>query len=361
MLSDSPIRVVYECDGITRVWGFPVGEIGDASHVVVVLADEDGNEERLEAGYAVDLGARVVTCPLTGDPFPAGRRLAILREVPYTQEVDGSQRLTSLATLEEQLDRIVMQTQQLAEAVGRAVMVGVTDTTISVDDVLSFLRNSETQLDAVVAELAGAQAAMAAARDAALGDVEAARQDSLEEIGLASDSAMTSLSDFSVTAIDEMVGLRDAAAGSASDAAGSAAAALASANAAAESEGAALGSENAAADSERSASEYALAAAESASHAYAASAPPWDPSIEYVFPQTVAGNDGHTYRCTGVSQVGVPPSLDETNWTRLTAVTEGFFELDPEDGTGGSLMPSLVPGYSNEWTLDADGDIMPRL
>ena len=114
MLSDSPIRVIYECDGITRVWGFPVGEIGDASHVVVVLADEDGNEERLEAGYAVDLGARVVTCPLTGDPFPAGRRLAILREVPYTQEVDGSQRLTSLATLEEQLDRIVMHTQQLA-------------------------------------------------------------------------------------------------------------------------------------------------------------------------------------------------------------------------------------------------------
>lgn len=319
MLSDSPIRVVYECDGITRVWGFPVGEIGDASHVVVVLADEDGNEERLEAGYAVDLGARVVTCPLTGDPFPAGRRLAILREVPYTQEVDGSQRLTSLATLEEQLDRIVMQTQQLAEAVGRAVTVGVTDTTISVDDVLSFLRNSETQLDAVAAELAGAQAAMAAARDAALGDVEAARQDSIEEIGLASASAMTSLSDFSVTAIDEMAGLRDAA------------------------------------------SEYALAAAESASHAYAASAPPWDPSIEYVFPQTVAGNDGHTYRCTGVSQVGVPPSLDDANWTRLTAVTEGFFELDPEDGTGGSLMPALVPGYSNEWTLDADGDIMPRL
>ncbi len=350
MLSDSPIRVVYDCDGITRVWGFPVGEIGDASHVVVVLADEDGNEERLEAGYAVDLGARTVTCPLTGDPFPAGRRLAILREVPYTQEVDGSQRLTSLATLEEQLDRIVMQTQQLAEAVGRAVMVGVTDTTISVDDVLSFLRNSETQLDAVAAELAGAQAAMAAARDAALGDVEAARQ-----------SSLTSLSDFSVTAIDEMAGLRDAAAGSASDAAGSAAAALASANAAALSEGAALGSENAAAASERSASEYALAAAESASHAYAASAPPWDPSIEYVFPQAVAGNDGHTYRCTGVSQVGVPPSLDDANWTRLTAVTEGFFELDPEDGTGGSLMPALVTGYSNEWTLDADGDIMPRL
>jgi hypothetical protein len=153
----------------------------------------------------------------------------------------------------------------------------------------------------------------------------------------------------------------DAAAGSASDAAGSAAAALASATAAALSEGAALGSENAAAASERSASEYALAAAESASHAYAASAPPWDPSIEYVFPQTVAGNDGHTYRCTGISQVGVPPSLDETNWTRLTAVTEGFFELDPEDGTGGSLMPALVTGYSNEWTLDADGDIMPRL
>lgn len=371
MLSDSPIRIVYEGDGSTKVWPLPVGRIDNTSDIRVVIADEYGTETNLQTGYAVDLVARTLTYPLAGDPLPTGSRLAILREVPYRQDVDGRRRLSDLVTLETQLDLIVMQTQQLAEAVSRAVKIGVTDTTISVDDVLSFLRNAEVRLEEVSAELAGAKAEMIATREDALVSIETGRDGALADIGAAQDTALTdigkaqntaviTLTDLRNATVAVMTELKDAAASSEVAAAESAASAKSSQEAAASSETSASESENAAALSESYAGQYAVAAAESAAHAYAAAALAWDPSVVYVFPQTVAGSDGHTYRCTGTSQMGVPPSEDDANWTRLTAVTEGFFELDPEDGDENTLMPSLVPGYSNEWTLDVDGDIMPR-
>jgi hypothetical protein len=101
----------------------------------------------------------------------------------------------------------------------------------------------------------------------------------------------------------------------------------------------------------------AASAAASASHAYAAAAEAWDPLKTYLFPQAAADIDGHPYRCTSLTGVsGTRPGLDEPNWTRLTSVTEGFFDLD----TDGDLTPNLITGYSDEWTVDENLDITPR-
>lgn len=114
---------------------------------------------------------------------------------------------------------------------------------------------------------------------------------------------------------------------------------------------------NAASESELAAIDAAESAAASASHAYAAAAEAWDPLKTYLFPQAAADIDGHTYRCTSLTGVsGTRPGLDEPNWTRLTSVTEGFFDLD----TDGDLTPNLITGYSDEWTVDENLDITPR-
>jgi hypothetical protein len=63
-----------------------------------------------------------VTYPLSGDPLPTGEKLIIKRLVPYHQNMDvQNQGGFFPEVLEDQLDRMVMQTQQLAEEVGRAL------------------------------------------------------------------------------------------------------------------------------------------------------------------------------------------------------------------------------------------------
>ena len=121
MLSDSPIRVVYDCDGITRVWGFPVGRIDEEEHVRVTVTDPFGLKTDLQSGYIVDLSACTVTYPSEGAPLPPGWHLTLSRRIPFSQDVDGTQRLTSLSTLTLQLDRIVMQTQQLADMIQQVI------------------------------------------------------------------------------------------------------------------------------------------------------------------------------------------------------------------------------------------------
>lgn len=63
-----------------------------------------------------------VTYPLSGSPISASYSIIIKRTVPYLQETEiSNQGGFQPAVVEEQLDRIVMQIQQLAEDVVRAV------------------------------------------------------------------------------------------------------------------------------------------------------------------------------------------------------------------------------------------------
>lgn len=208
MLSDAPIRVVYACDGVVRSWPLPAGRFDEEAHVRVFLLGTDGIETELAAGYTVDLVARTVTCPNVETPplppLPAGSSIAILRGVPFTQDLDGSQPYTTIATIAEQLDDIVMQTQQLAEELGRAVTLGPTDTTIDTGEVLEFLRNCDTRLVEANAALNSVLGQIEAARLAALGDVESARLAALADIANALAPALTAISNAHSTALTEI-------------------------------------------------------------------------------------------------------------------------------------------------------------
>lgn len=360
-------KVVYEANGVARNWEIAFAVL-DAEDVEIYVTSPEGVTEPVESNYSV--GGGKVLYPVVGDPLPTGWKVTLLRAMPVVQPLDlVHQGPWNPEEVERALDRIVMQTQQLAEAVSRAVKLGVADTDIDADGVLDFLRNSESRLDAVAADLAGIRNELAEARDTALGEigeardtavttVEASRDQAVSDVGALRGVALAEMTLLRTTTISDVNLLKEAAEASEAAASLSAERAAVSETAASLSAERAAASEVAAASAEDAAEEYAVAAAASAAAAYGASAPPWNPAETYVYPQAVAYLDGHTYRCTGTSVPGVSPGEDEANWTRITAVSEGFFELDAD---GESLMPNLVPGYSNEWTVDEDLDIMPRL
>lgn len=117
-----------------------------------------------------------------------------------------------------------------------------------------------------------------------------------------------------------------------------------------------------AARSELNAEAAALDAAESAAEAFGAVAPAWDSETIYSYPDVVAFNNGHTYRCIGINISGADhaPNINgvdnEAEWTRITVALDGYFEIDDN----GDLMPMIAPITSEFFMLDENGDIMPQ-
>lgn len=59
------------------------------------------------------------------------------------------------------------------------------------------------------------------------------------------------------------------------------------------------------------------------------SPPAWAADASYSYPQTAVGSDGNTYRCLGVSVVGVDPTRGTVSWLQLTGVSESsVFEFE---------------------------------
>jgi hypothetical protein len=114
-----------------------------ASDIAVTIANNLGVETALvlNTDYSVTLNSNqetspggTVTYPISGGPLPTGSKLTIIGNLPYDQPLDlpSGGNFSPLA-LENQLDRTVMQVQQLREQVGRALQLPVTaDGTISV-------------------------------------------------------------------------------------------------------------------------------------------------------------------------------------------------------------------------------------
>lgn len=96
----------------------------DESHLVLYLTDPTGASSVVASGYTVNSG--YVTYLKDGAPLPSDYKLTLVRQVPITQETD----LTNSGgfhseVLEESYDKLTMITQQLAEAVDRAVKVPI--------------------------------------------------------------------------------------------------------------------------------------------------------------------------------------------------------------------------------------------
>lgn len=119
---------------------FPFGfKVFAKSDVLVTLTDETGVETELvlDSGYSVTLSPNqdsdpggVVSYPLSGGPLPVNRKLTLSGNLPYSQPADIQNSGGFYPqVVENALDRLTIQTQQLAEEAARSVKVDISDPT----------------------------------------------------------------------------------------------------------------------------------------------------------------------------------------------------------------------------------------
>lgn len=128
--------------GAQTTWPFAF-KVFAASDVLVTVGDGEGAETTLVLGtdYAVALNANqetspggTVTYPITGAPLPEGSVLAIVGDLDYDQPLDlPSGGNFSPQAIENQLDRMVMQIQQLREEITRTAKAPATAVVQDVD------------------------------------------------------------------------------------------------------------------------------------------------------------------------------------------------------------------------------------
>lgn len=123
-------RIVASGNGVTTSWpfNFIIPDSGDIVVTITVLATGVSTELTYATDYSVtgfDTPAGgTVTYPLVGSPLAAGNTLTIQRIVPYLQSTDLTNQDGFYAdVLEDEFDYLTMQTQQLADAVDRALVV----------------------------------------------------------------------------------------------------------------------------------------------------------------------------------------------------------------------------------------------
>jgi hypothetical protein len=151
--------------GSQTAWPFTF-KVFAASDVAVTIANSEGVETALEldTDYSVSLNANqesspggTVTYPISGSALPVGGKLSITGDIDYDQGYDiPSGGNFSPVALENQLDRTVMQIQQLKEEVDRAAKLPVTndgDAESLVQDLVR-LADSADNIDTLVANLA---------------------------------------------------------------------------------------------------------------------------------------------------------------------------------------------------------------
>lgn len=121
--------------GAQTAWPFTF-KVFAAADIAVTIANSAGTETPLVLGtdYSVTLNPNqdtspggTVTYPISGTPLAVGSKLSIVGDIDYDQPLDlpSGGNFSPLA-LENELDRVVMQIQQLSEESDRAVRVPVT-------------------------------------------------------------------------------------------------------------------------------------------------------------------------------------------------------------------------------------------
>ena len=271
----------FNGNGATTVFPFEFKVFGDGD-VVVVVADLDGLEATLTplTDYTVALNPDQNATPggsiTLAVALASGYKMTVTSAVPNLQPTDiTNQGGFYPQVIEDALDRHTVQIQQVAEQLGRAFKVQITDTR-SADDYRDDLLQSVVDANAAATSAGSAATNAANSATAAAASQTAAAGSASAAAGSAS-SASTSESNAATSAASAAgsasaaAGSASAAAGSASDANASASSAASSASAAATSEGnastsaaAALASQTAAATSATNAANSATAASGSA-------------------------------------------------------------------------------------------------
>ena len=160
-------KVIYVGNGVATEFAIPFSFL-EQEHIKVRQKKNDIQTERTD--WEINGGNIVFkTAP------ESGAEIAIVREVPLTQETDyRDNEILHAETLERNFDKLTMQVQQLAEKSERAVTVDIFDDTAA-DSLIPSIRKAVSDCNAAVssaqanADAASKKAAQAqtAANDAA--------------------------------------------------------------------------------------------------------------------------------------------------------------------------------------------------
>ncbi len=277
MTIPASLRRAGPFDGNDVATEFPFTfKVFDKTEVQATLTDPAGVESTLllDSDYSVTISADpqapggTVVYPITGAPLPAGYRLTLSGRLPYSQTADiQNQGGFYPDIIEGALDRLAVQTQQLAERADRTVQVPVSsDTTPEqlIDQLVQASADAQTAAQAAQASQTASAASETNAGNYAASALASKNAAALSEAN-AGDAASAALAHKNAAALSE-ANAGDAA-GDAGAAAGVATGARDTAVAAA---GAASTSEANAATSETNAGNYAASALASADRAEAA-------------------------------------------------------------------------------------------
>ncbi len=188
MLSNDISKTIFHGNDLTTDFPFTF-KVWDASQLLVQVTDAQGRTQDVH-GWSVEISPSGGTVHYLheGTPLPTGHTLVILRNMPFSQEVDlvnGTRFDPSV--IEDALDKATAERQQLKEAVERSIRVDASSED-GPDKLIQELRDnaasamasaqsaaqSETQANnSATAATTAAQAAQQSAEDAAQSAAEA--------------------------------------------------------------------------------------------------------------------------------------------------------------------------------------------
>ena len=184
-VSSQTNKVIYVGNGVAKEFAIPFSFL-EQEHIKVRQKKNDIQTERTD--WTVKSGNLVFA-----DAPESGTEIAIVREVPLTQETDyRDNEILHAETLERNFDKLTMQVQQLAEKSARAVTVDIFDDTAA-DSLIPSIRKAVSDCAAAAqAATEKATAATASATNAAASETNTASMletkvnvtaDNLSEIG----------------------------------------------------------------------------------------------------------------------------------------------------------------------------------
>ena len=129
MTLDSKLsKSVYQGNGSTTVFPFAF-KVWDSSQISVTVTDAAGVSTDVTSNSTVALTSSggSVTYPKVGSPLPTGAKLAITRNMPFTQGINlVSASRFDPQVLEDGLDQATAERQQLRDMLSRTVMLPAT-------------------------------------------------------------------------------------------------------------------------------------------------------------------------------------------------------------------------------------------
>ena len=165
---------VYVGNGVNRVWPYTF-VLPNAAYLNVYLKTGDASAVLLSPGdYFINEAAMTVTYPLGTLPaLGADKKIILLREVLYTQEIDLINQGDFYAeTIEGGFDHNTMLAQQLAERADRALEVPLgdpRDPAVFIEDFFIAVAAAETSAQNAAASETAAETAQAGAETARTG------------------------------------------------------------------------------------------------------------------------------------------------------------------------------------------------